>query len=155
MELQIITCTSCGIQKPRTLEYFSARNNVPSGLDRRCRVCVQGKRSANRRGRFRGSISDEALSKLLLTPECVICGVDFSDRVKRTVDHDHMTKIVRGVLCQHCNLGLGHFRDDPELLKHARVYILHSRGDPEADQYLESEDGETRPPNFSKDADVV
>lgn len=43
---------------------------------------------------------------------------------------------VRGLLCNRCNLGLGHFRDDPSLLEFARIYLLSSRGDKEAEDYI-------------------
>ena len=39
------------------------------------------------------------------------------------IDHDHKTGLVRGVLCQTCNIGLGHLRDDPRLLRSAADYI--------------------------------
>ncbi len=40
-----------------------------------------------------------------------------------SVDHDWVTGKVRGLLCQHCNQGLGHFKHNKELLAHAMEYL--------------------------------
>lgn len=39
------------------------------------------------------------------------------------VDHNHRTGETRGILCHHCNVGLGHFRDNPDLLRTAAAYL--------------------------------
>jgi hypothetical protein len=43
--------------------------------------------------------------------------------VRTHMDHDHKTDAARGFLCSRCNLGLGYFKDSPELLRRAANYI--------------------------------
>lgn len=52
---------------------------------------------------------------------CEIC-----DAPAEAVDHDHATGQIRGVLCAQCNMGIGHFDDDPELLEQAAAYLRRS-----------------------------
>lgn len=39
------------------------------------------------------------------------------------VDHDHITKKIRGLLCQNCNTSLGGFKDNIDLLLKAIEYL--------------------------------
>jgi hypothetical protein len=39
------------------------------------------------------------------------------------VDHNHNNNHVRGLLCDNCNKGLGHFKDSKDLLLRAIAYI--------------------------------
>lgn len=52
---------------------------------------------------------------------CAICGDEFEG--EPMVDHDHKTRKVRGLLCHHCNIGLGMFRDSPRNLRRASEYL--------------------------------
>ncbi len=64
--------------------------------------------------------------------KCAICRQAPSDRYKKlTVDHDHSTGAVRGLLCQTCNKGLGLFFDCPTRLIAASNYIVKTKADRE------------------------
>lgn len=52
---------------------------------------------------------------------CTICGN--LPEMGLVVDHDHSTGRVRGLLCGQCNVGLGMFRDNPDLLMNALIYL--------------------------------
>lgn len=56
---------------------------------------------------------------------CAICGAEADPygRSKFSVDHDHKTGEVRGLLCTHCNRAIGMFADSAELLVRAADYL--------------------------------
>lgn len=85
----------------------------------------------------RYGLTQEAFDALLAEQggRCAICGsTDPKTHHGRWhIDHDHSCcpnrdqrtcgECVRGLLCGQCNLGLGHFEDDPERLKAAIRYL--------------------------------
>jgi hypothetical protein len=67
--------------------------------------------------------------QVLLTSQnnaCAICLTPFANlrKLHIHIDHDHLLEKVRGILCHNCNLGVGHFKDEPKLLKAAAIYLL-------------------------------
>lgn len=66
----------------------------------------------------------------LLEAEGGHCAICFQPAT--AVDHDHHTGKVRGLLCKHCNVGLGMFADDPERLENAILYLSRSKPKPKA-----------------------
>jgi Recombination endonuclease VII len=43
------------------------------------------------------------------------------------IDHDHVTGLVRGHLCNNCNRGIGYFGDDPAVMAAAAGYVARHR----------------------------
>jgi hypothetical protein len=68
-------------------------------------------------------ITEEAFDVLFQAQKglCRICGE--KDFRRLAVDHDHLTKRIRGLLCTSCNMGLGYFKDNPNLLINAIEYL--------------------------------
>ncbi len=65
---------------------------------------------------------------------CAICRLPERRRlhgkiVRLSVDHDHLTGQVRGLLCSLCNTGLGNMFDDPMRLRAAAAYVEHFMGE--------------------------
>ncbi len=58
---------------------------------------------------------------------CAICGKAPESRL--VVDHNHETGKIRGLLCSHCNRGLGCFGDTPINMRLAASYVEKHRGD--------------------------
>ena len=61
---------------------------------------------------------------------CAVCGNPETCISKRTgkpkmlhLDHDHKTGKVRGLLCQDCNMALGHMREDVKRIEALLDYV--------------------------------
>lgn len=56
--------------------------------------------------------------------KCACCGIHQNELTKKfAVDHDHDTGLIRGLLCNHCNLALGKLGDNIEGLMRALNYL--------------------------------
>jgi Recombination endonuclease VII. len=72
-------------------------------------------------------ISEEEYSILyqLQKGECAICGVKESEmQFNLAIDHNHKTGEIRGLLCRHCNSGIGFLKENIDIFKKAILYIL-------------------------------
>ncbi|WP_352302763.1 endonuclease VII domain-containing protein [Kineosporia sp. NBRC 101731] len=77
------------------------------------------------------ALQKQKLAKYGLTPEryeemleqqqgrCAICRRD----EPLVIDHDHLTGIVRELLCNKCNCAIGLLRDDPALVRASARYL--------------------------------
>ena len=52
--------------------------------------------------------------------KCAICEIDIPRLV---IDHNHVTGVVRGLLCDPCNRGIGLLKDNPDVVQKAADYL--------------------------------
>lgn len=83
-----------------------------------------------RRTGFTLQLMDECME--MQDGKCAICFVELKTLPRKQVhaDHCHDSDQPRGVLCHHCNTGLGAFRDDPERLARAIEYLKNPTLEP-------------------------
>ncbi len=119
-------CIACNIIKD--LDSFYNDKNKPLGKEYRCKLCARVKRDKNLLMSNYG-LTINGYDEMLKIQNncCAICkrpdtGIERTKKL--SVDHCHTTGKVRGLLCNWCNQGLGHFRDSPELLTNAVEYLL-------------------------------
>lgn len=117
-------CTSC--YKEFTLDHFYKNSSGKFGKSQKCKTCSKKISKYYRDLDPVKSFSNkydanpEDISKLLKGDKCDICG-NSEDRL--VIDHCHSTGELRGRLCFKCNLGLGYFKDNPDLLAVAACYL--------------------------------
>lgn len=137
-------CTSC--REDKELNEFYNSKSYPDGKGYRCKSCDakarkkyeekhrERKRHSQRRARRKWAygLTDEMFNKMVVEQnnQCGICLIPLTISGSRrpednrlAIDHCHDTGHVRGLLCHRCNRGLGHFLDDPNILKMAIDYL--------------------------------
>lgn len=79
-------------------------------------------------------LSPEDYQKMLVEQDnrCAVCGKaetqTFRGRLRKlSVDYDHITRSVRGLLCSACNWMLGKSGDDPTTLEAGAAYLRRVR----------------------------
>lgn len=124
------TCKNCN--EPKGLFEFYAHPTTKDRLFLRCKECEKARAKADYRSnpskardrKLKNSygLDREAFDDMIRNQEnrCAICETEMS---RPHVDHDHKSLKVRGLLCNHCNLGLGHFFDNTQLLAKALQYL--------------------------------
>lgn len=55
--------------------------------------------------------------------KCAICKVDYR-KSRLSIDHNHKTLEIRGLLCHECNSGIAYFDENTQYLIHAAIYLL-------------------------------
>lgn len=152
-------CSKCEVEKP--LSDFSNQKNAKDGKQQWCKPCHTAAfkifykenkevkyaktqawkkehpdRVKHHRLKEAYGITLEDYDRMLKDQSgvCKICAKTPGKRAL-CVDHDHKTGAVRGLLCDQCNFALGHFNDNPVLLKNAIKYLTPSSSNTAAEQF--------------------
>ncbi len=136
-------CFRC--KEEKDISSFSKSKSNKSGYKSYCKVCHseytniyrKNKRLKNPDAYFKHEKERKLIFKFKINLEeyesqikaqgnrCKICNVIGEDTHKGMLclDHDHTSGKIRGFLCDRCNMGLGHFKDDISLLEKAIEYL--------------------------------
>ena len=137
-------CNKCRESKPLTAYY---RNKYTrDGFNNRCKDCEKKnykstptlkQQKKESRWRIKYGITVDEYNKLFLKqkgvcavcgkPETIVCGGTLRTL---SVDHNHKTGKVRGLLCASCNTALGYVKDDKEHLLELALYLEKSEVTP-------------------------
>lgn len=83
-------------------------------------------RARNRRQRFaQYGLTEEQYTEIIRRQEgqCPICERMLAESTTPSIDHSHVTGVVRGILCRRCNTALGLLEDSPANLERAVEYL--------------------------------
>jgi len=105
-------CKTCGLTKPLAVDFYK----LPTGTFRRnCRACVmegnktrhelapEKKRASHLKGLYNLTIDEYEQIFVAQGGVCAICKKP-PTKQRLAVDHDHRSKVIRGLLCTWCNL---------------------------------------------------
>ncbi len=134
------TCKVCNQEKQ--LKGFYKSKTFRDGYTPTCKKCIVRRNAVNRKGKERRPDTLSKTAKRIGKYDkdyladwynkqfkkqkgcCAICGIHQSELGKAlSIDHDHNTKELRGLLCNSCNIGIGYLRHDAELCVKAYNYL--------------------------------
>jgi len=127
------TCKVCGAEK-NISDFYTGR--------RECKDCKNAAarkryiddpqttqrnliRMRERAKERRYGITQEQFDQMIINQnnKCKICSIEFKGTKFTHIDHCHDSNIVRGLLCNNCNLALGQFNDNTDILDNAIKYL--------------------------------
>jgi hypothetical protein len=104
-------CRNCNTCKP--IEEFPHFSTNLAGRKNTCKECTKNLFSLRQKLKAENPPPPSG--------NCPICNMHTESWI---LDHCHFKNKFRGYICNSCNLGIGRFNDDVELLKKAIEYLL-------------------------------
>ena len=126
-------CNTCEIEKP-DVDFYAQRRN--GRLFNMCKKCVIARSAAYQKLRDPVLLRDSYLRhtydisfgdyEAMLEQQngvCAICLKEDPRGIRLSVDHDHSSGKVRGLLCTKCNHMVGKSKEKLDMLKRAVEYL--------------------------------
>ena len=127
------TCKVCGVEK-NISDFYTGRRDCKD-----CKNAAARKkyiddpqttqrnliRMRERAKERRYGITQEQFEQMLIDQnnKCKICSIEFKSTKYTHIDHCHDTNRVRGLLCNDCNLALGQFNDNTDIMDMSIKYL--------------------------------
>lgn len=133
-------CKTCGEIKPLDQYYpTSQRSAYPNAAPEKylqpyCKACYVTRRQEYKKNhpdkykrhtrdykrRKKYGLTREQIAEIDLITACEVCGSDW----RLVIDHCHDTMTFRGVICNKCNLSIGHADESAERLSALANYLI-------------------------------
>lgn len=118
-DYSIKKCSCCNIIFLNNLEFFNKdTKNRTRGVCKKCGAKYS--KFHHIKKKYNLSLDDYNNMILNQNSKCGICNKETKELV---IDHNHTTRVVRELLCNNCNTGLGMFYENIDILKSVIKYI--------------------------------
>lgn len=126
-------CGRCGEAKAITDFYVSRKER--SGVQSSCKECTKKRTAAYRKAnpekrkrwqeinRIRSYGIEPHEYEAMYVAQSGCCAICTRRLPTLSIDHDHTTGEVRGLLCPPCNSAIGFLREDPFAIQRALEYV--------------------------------
>lgn len=133
-------CTKCQLEQPEGSFYRDARSGGRRAMCKACSLEQSNEWRARHHDKAKEIQRRSALRRRLLSHglelaqfeamventqgRCEICGrAPTGAKRELSIDHDHQTGRVRGLLCDSCNMAIGLLSDDPDRAIQVAAYL--------------------------------
>lgn len=129
-------CIVCGDPKALSEFNYSSQKGKNINTCKKCRVDQKRERdrmdpyehkrrtrNSNLKRKFGITLDDYEDMLFGQGGKCLICGEEQNGNKELSVDHDHRTGKIRGLLCSRCNTFVGYIESNPNLLSKVMNYI--------------------------------
>jgi hypothetical protein len=127
-------CKECGIEK-NISDFYAGRKDCKDCKNAAARQWrkdnpentqkhLMRMRERNKERRY--GITQEQFDQMLVDQnnKCKICDIEFKNTKDTHIDHCHNSSVVRGLLCNNCNVALGQFGDNTDIMDNAIKYLV-------------------------------